>query len=64
MRGKGVARAEKGITLVISKKAMDHIVRIIKSLKNSSALLDGVRETVNHEIKIQKVDFLLGYWEL
>ena len=43
---------------------MDHIVRIIKSLKNSSALLDGVRETVNHEIKIQKVDFLLGYWEL
>ena len=35
MRGKGVVRAGKGITLVISHKDMDDIIRILKSLWNN-----------------------------
>ena len=51
MRGQGVRRAGKGITLVISNKGMDDIIKIIKSLENSDVFLDGVGETVKHEIK-------------
>ena len=43
MRGKGVVRARKGITLVVSNEDMDNIIRIIKSLENSGILIDGVR---------------------
>ena len=60
MRGRGVivkSRAGKGITLVISNEDMN-IVRIIKSLENSIALIDGVSETVQKEIK--KEDTFLG----
>ena len=34
------------------------VIRIIKSLEDSGVLINGVIETVNHEIKNKKVDFL------
>ena len=60
MRGRGVivkSRTGKGITLVISNEDTN-IVRIIKSLENSTVLIDGVSETVQKEIK--KEDTFLG----
>ena len=46
IRGKGIVRAEKGINLVISNEDINGIIKIIKSLKNSSVLIDGFYETV------------------
>ena len=37
---------------------MDDIIRIIKSLENSSVLLDGVCETIKREIKRREGRFL------
>ena len=48
---KRVVRAGKGFTLFISNEDMDNIIRIIKSLKDSGVLTDGVNETVKHETK-------------
>ena len=39
---------------------MDNIIRIIKSLEDSGVLIDGVTETVKHEIKIT-VNFFVLY---
>ena len=47
--GKRVAKAGKELTPLISKEDMDDIIRIIKSLEDSSVLFDGVTETVKHE---------------
>ena len=63
MSGREVGRASKGIVLVILNEDMDDIIRIIKSLENSCVLLDGVGETVKHEVKKQEGGFfgmLLG----
>ena len=51
MRGRVVARAGKRMALVILNEDMDDIIRIIKSLENSGILIDGVSQTVKHEIK-------------
>ena len=56
--GVSVVRAGKGTTLVISNEDMDESIWIIKSLKNSGVLIDGVIETVKHEIKNQEGGFL------
>ena len=62
IRGRGVVRAGKGITLVFLSEDMDDIIRIIKLQENSGVLFDGVNETVKHEIKkARKVDFLVCY---
>ena len=37
---------------------MNDIIKIIKSLKDSGALTDGVTETIKHKIKNKKADFL------
>ena len=37
---------------------MNDIIKIIKSLEDSRALIDGINETVKHEIKNKKADFL------
>ena len=37
---------------------MNDIIKIIKSLEDSSVLIDGVTETVKHEIKKQEGRFL------
>ena len=45
-------------TLIISNDEMDDILKIVKSLENSGVLLKGVRETIQHEAKEQKGEFL------
>ena len=37
---------------------INDIINVIKSLKNSGVLIDGVTETVKYEIKKQKCGFL------
>ena len=37
---------------------MNDIIKIIKSLEDSGVLIDGVAETVKHEIKKQEGGFL------
>ena len=37
---------------------MNDIIKTIKSLEDSDVLIDGVTETVKHEIKNKNVDFL------
>ena len=44
--GKGAVIAGKGFTLFISNEEMNDIMKIIKSLKDSGVLIDGVTETV------------------
>ena len=36
---------------VISNEDMNDIIKIVKSLEDSCVLIDGVTETVRHEIK-------------
>ena len=50
MHRKGVLRTGKGIFLVTSNEELVDIFRIIKSLDNSSALIDGFSETIKMEI--------------
>ena len=56
--GSGVVRTGKRITLSILNGVMDDIIRFIKLLESSVVLLDGVSETVKHEIKIQENELL------
>ena len=58
IRGWGVLKAGKGVTLVISNEDMVDIARITKSLENSAALIDGVSEIVKHELRRKEVGFL------
>ena len=45
-------------TLIISNEEMDDILKIVKSLENSSVLLKGVSKTIQHEAKEQRGGFL------
>ena len=56
--GSGVVRTGKRITLSILNGVMDDIIRFIKLLESSVVLLDGVIETVIHEIKIHETELL------
>ena len=49
--GKEAVRAGKGYTLFITNEDMNDIIKIIKSLEDLGVLIDGVTETVKHEIK-------------
>ena len=53
--GKGSVRPGKGFTLFISNEDMNTF-KIIKSLEDSSALIDGVNETVKNS---KKMDLLV-----
>ena len=55
--GKGSVRPGKGFTLFISNEDMNTF-KIIKSLEDSSALTDGVNETVKNS---KKMDLLVLY---
>ena len=59
--GKKAFRAGKVFTLFISNEDMNDIIKIIKSLEDSGVVIDGVTETVKHEIKNKKADFLELY---
>ena len=43
---------------------MNDIIEIIKSLKDSSVLVDGVTETLKHEIKKEEDGFLRAFLAL
>ena len=43
---------------------MNDIIKIIKLLKDSNILINGVTETAKHEIKNKKVDFLVLCYHL
>ena len=43
--------------LIISNKEMEHIMKIIKSLEESSLLVEGVSETIKKEAKKQESGF-------
>ena len=58
MRGRGVVRGEKRVTLFISNGDMDDIIRIRKSLENLCVLIDVVSKTVQQEIKRREDRFL------
>ena len=45
-------------TLITSNDEMDDILKIVKSLENSSVLLKGVSEIIQHEAKEQRGGFL------
>ena len=45
-------------TLIISNNEIDDIIKIVKSLEDSSLLLKGVTKTVRNEVKEQKGGFL------
>ena len=50
-------------TLIISNDEIEEIIKIVKSLEDSSLLLKGVSKTVQNELKEQKggfVSMLLG----
>ena len=42
---------------------MNDIIKIVKSLEDSGEFIDGVTETVNHEIKKQEGGFLVSMLE-
>ena len=45
-------------TLVISNYEIKDIIKIVKSLDDFGLLLEGVTETVQNEVKEQKVGFV------
>ena len=50
-------------TLLISNKEIENIVKIVKSVEESSLLIKSTRKTIENELKEQKVEFfsmLLG----
>ena len=58
--GKGAVRAEKIFTLFISNEDMNGIIKVIKTLEDSSVLIDGVLILKQSNIrgKYKKADFL------
>ena len=56
--GEGVIGVGKRFTLFILNEDMDDIIKIVESLVKSGLLMNEASETVKHEIKSKKVDFL------
>ena len=54
----GSSKHDNTTTLIISNDEMEDIIKIVKSLEDSSLLLKGVNETVQNEQKGQKGWFL------
>ena len=50
--------APQAITLIISNKEMNNIMKIVKSLEESVFLMKGVIETIKNEAKEYKRGFL------
>ena len=55
---KKVLGSGNNTTPIISNKDMDDLIKIVKSLEESSLLLKGITESVQNEIKKQKGGFL------
>ena len=50
-------RVEKGFNLFILNEDMNDIIKIKNTLEDECVLIDGVTETVKHEIKRQEGGF-------
>ena len=57
--GKGAEKAGKWFHLVVSNEELNDIIKIIKSLEDPNALIDGITETVKHESRSKNVDCFL-----
>ena len=55
---KELSGQKKYLLLFTSNEEINHIIKIIKSLEDSGVLIDGFTETVKHEVKNKKADFL------
>ena len=54
-------RAGRGFTLFISNEDLNDILKIVKSLEDSGVLIEGIIETVKHEIKTEEGEFLVAF---
>ena len=54
-----ILRSGYNTTLITSNDEMEDILKIVKSLKNSGLLLEGVCETIKNKAKKQKGGFLI-----
>ena len=59
--GWGAVKEEKEFTLFILDEDMDDIIRFLKLQENSGVLIDGVTETVKHEMKKMRRCFVSTY---
>ena len=57
---KGAVRPGKRFTFFFTNEDMNHIIKIIISLEDSSVLIDRITQIVKHEIKNQECWFLLA----
>ena len=48
----------RSTTLIVSNQDMEDLIKMVKSLEDSGLLLKGVTESVQNEVKEQKVGFL------
>ena len=55
---KKILGSENHTTLIISNDDMQDLLKIVKSLEDSSILLNGITETIKNEVKEQKGGFL------
>ena len=55
---KCAVRPRKEFTLFISNEDINDVIKIIESIEKLGPIIDGATETVQHEIKNKKVDFL------
>ena len=55
---KAAVRAGNGFTLYIGNEYVNDIIKITRLLKVSGVVIDGVTETVKHEIKRKEGGFL------
>ena len=55
---KKIQRLDRPTTLIISNKEMNDIMEIVQALVDSNILLKGVTESIENEIKEQKVGFV------
>ena len=58
LSGKIGVRVGNEFTLFISNEDINNIIKILKSLEDSNVLIDGITETVKHEIKKHEGRFL------
>ena len=52
--GKGAVRAGKEFTLFVWNDDTNHVFKILKSLKDSNELIDGITETVKQNKKAKR----------
>ena len=58
LNGKGAVRAGKRFTLFVLNEDVNDIIKIIKLLEDLGVLFDGVTETVKHEKKTRRQNYL------